>query len=90
MYASLLRFQRDKVFDTFSFLLASSDFCHRHQFGPRSGLTDCLSSSGSKLFNTLIVFLKIVSRLQQKHEKIPNLQRDIRVNMTEYNPSKKC
>ena len=63
MYATLLRFQRDKVFETFDFFLAKQrllSFADNiwQQFGPRSGLTDCLSNSGSKLFNTLIVFLK--------------------------------
>ena len=38
-------------------LKSSTDtFCK--QFGPRSGPTACRSSSGSKLFDTLQVFLK--------------------------------
>ena len=49
------------------------------QFGPRSGPTKCRSWSGSKLFDTLIVFLKQffekvnlekVSRGEQKHEEL--------------------
>ena len=40
-----------------SLLMSSADkFCK--QFGPRSGPTKCLSCSGSKLFDTLIEFLK--------------------------------
>ena len=40
------------------YLLESSadNFCK--QFGPRSGSTKCLALSGSKLFDTLVVFLK--------------------------------
>ena len=53
------------------------------QFGPRPG-PECWSCSGSKLFDTLIVFLKEffekvnfkkISRRHQKHEKLPSMQR---------------
>ena len=40
----------------FLFLLSADNLCK--QFGPRSGLTFCWSWSGSKLFDTLIVFKK--------------------------------
>ena len=42
--------------------LASGDFCLCKQFGPRSGPTERRSRSGSKLFDTLIVFLKEFSK----------------------------
>ena len=35
----------------------SADYLYK-QFGPRSGPTECQSWSGSKRFDTLIVFLK--------------------------------
>ena len=38
------------------FLSSAVNLCK--QFGPRSGMTECRSWSGSKLFDTLIVFLK--------------------------------
>ena len=37
--------------------LSSADI-HRRQFGPRSGPTECRSWSGSRLLDTLMVFLK--------------------------------
>ena len=58
------------------------------QFGPRSGLTECQSWSGSKKFDTLIVFLKElfenvnfvkkkkkINRRQQKHQRLLNMPR---------------
>ena len=65
--------------------LASGVFCFLcKQFGPRSGLKECRSWSGSNLFDTLIVFLKeffekvnFENRLQTavKAWKIPSMQR---------------
>ena len=40
------------------YLLVTSDNYICKQFGPRSGLTKCRAWSGSKLFDTLMVFLK--------------------------------
>ena len=37
-------------------MLSADNFCK--QFGPRSGLIKCQAGSGSKLFDTLMVFLK--------------------------------
>ena len=47
------RLTLSELVETFS----SADNIHK-QFGPRSGPTECWSCSGSKLFDTLIVFLK--------------------------------
>ena len=41
-----------------NFFLASNDIVVCKHFGPRSGLTECRSSSRFKQFDTLIVFLK--------------------------------
>ena len=47
-------------------------------FGPRSGTTFCRPNSGSKLFDTLVVFLKELIRKQisrrPKHVKLPSMQ----------------
>ena len=54
------------------------------QFGPRSGPMKCQARSGSKLFDTLILFLKefwekfILKNIQpttKKHAKLPSKQR---------------
>ena len=55
------------------------------QFGPRSGATKCQALSGSKLFDTLMVFLKQffkkvdfekkISRQQKKAWNLPRRQR---------------
>ena len=62
-------------------MLSTDNFCK--QFGPRSGLAE----SGSKLFDTLIVFLKELfekvyffvqkktQQTSQKHEILPSMQR---------------
>ena len=49
---------RKQVVDLTQYLLVSSsdNFCK--QFGSRSGPTKCRAWSGSKLFDTLMVFLK--------------------------------
>ena len=63
-------------------MLSADKLCK--QFGPRPGPTECRSCSGSKLFDTLIVFLKEffekvnfekISRQHQKHEKLLSMQR---------------
>ena len=58
-------------------LLSADNLCE--QFWPRSGLTQCRSWSGSKLSDTLIVFLKdFFLKSQQtvkKLEELPNMQR---------------
>ena len=60
----------------------AGDLCK--QFRPRSGPTECWSWSGSKLLDTLIVFvkeffefffLKKVNQQEEKHEKLPSMQR---------------
>ena len=66
-----------------SLLMSSADnFCK--QFGPRAGPTKCRSWSGSKLFDTLIVFLKDFvkkadsEKIQQtttKAWKLPSMQK---------------
>ena len=55
------------------------------QFGPRSGPTKCQALSGSKLFDTLMVFLKEFFKKvdfekksadnKKKHENLPRRQR---------------
>ena len=45
------------TFNSASHILSSADNLCK-QFGPRSGPTECWSQSGSKLFNTTILFLK--------------------------------
>ena len=67
-------------FDASGDLSSSDNLCK--QFGPRSGPTECRSLSGSKLFDTLIVFLKDFfekvyfekSAGALKHEKLPSMQ----------------
>ena len=54
-------------------VMPSADNLYK-QFGPRSG--ECWSWYGSKLFDTLMVFLKdflkkLISRRQQKYQKLP-------------------
>ena len=70
--------------DIFLYLLVSSADIFCKQFGTRSGPTSCRACSGSKLFDTLMVFLKesferlilkTISRRQKKHKKFPRGQR---------------
>ena len=60
-------------------LLVPSAGNFRKQFEPRSGPTKCRAWSGSKLFDTLMVFLKISFEKNQqttkKHAKLPSRQR---------------
>ena len=69
--------------------LAGGDFCRLlitfcKQFGPRSGPTvgpdldlNCLTlEKNSCIFCVKKLFLKKVSRRQQKHEKLPSRQRE--------------
>ena len=70
------------------YLLASSadNFCK--QFGPRSGPTKCRALSGSKLFDTLMVFLKEFfkkvdfEKYQQTKKKMKNFPGDKELNFT--------
>ena len=66
--------------------LSADNFCK--QFGTRSGPTERLTCSGSKLFDTLMVFLKEFfekvdfeknQQTTKKHEKLPRRQRVKRV-----------
>ena len=69
----------------YSILMSSADnFCK--QFGPRSGLTERRDISGSKLFDTLIVFLKELfekvdfEKSQQTTKNVGKFPRGQRVN----------
>ena len=62
------------------FLVSSADNLYK-QFGPRSGPTKCRACSGSKLFDTLVVFLEFFSKkiilkknqqTTKKHAKLPS------------------
>ena len=74
-----------KLFFLPQLLLSTDKLCK--QFGPRSGPTKCQSLSGSKPFDTLIVFLNFFMKrfffLKKKStddnkskKKIPSIQRD--------------
>ena len=65
--------------------MSSADNLGKH-FGPRSGPTKCQALSGSKLFDTLMVFLKEFFKkvdfekknqqtTKKKHENLPRRQR---------------
>ena len=62
-------------------LASTEDLCQ--QFGPRSGPIECWSWSESEQYDTLVVFMKVLFeklilkkvRQQQKHEKLPSMQR---------------
>ena len=68
-------------------LVSSADNLYK-QFGPRSGRTTCLARSGSKLFDTLMVFLKEFfekvdfEKTQQriKWHELPSMQRVNAIN----------
>ena len=46
------------IFLTLCLLVSSADSLYK-QFGPRSGPTQCLARSGSKLFDTLMVLVHV-------------------------------
>ena len=58
---------------TLCLLLSSAN--NVYQFEPRYDLTKCQISSGSKRFDTLMVFLKIILSRQVTHIKLPSMQR---------------
>ena len=55
---ALYKYKVKSTLSMLAWLLSSADNICK-QFGSRSGPTDCRSYSGSKLFDTLIVFLSI-------------------------------
>ena len=70
------------VLTLYLLVLSADNLCK--QFGPRSGPTKCRAWSESKLFDTLMVFLKEFFKIidfeknqqtTQKHEKLPSMQK---------------
>ena len=57
-------------------VLSADNICE--QFGPRAGLTQCQTWSGSKLFDTLMVFLKIFFEKIDFFKKISRRQKSMK------------
>ena len=59
---------------TLRLLVSHADnFCK--QFGPRSGMTKCHAQSGTKLFDTQMVFLKEFSQIDFEKKKFSKPQK---------------
>ena len=76
-FANVICFQMfSSAFNSYRQLLSSADILCK-QSGPRSGSTECPSSSGSKPLGTLVVFLKDFAKSRQmttKPWKISSMQ----------------